>query len=157
MGDPPTYPTYLPIHIGLAMAMAWQHGRHGHGLPYRQPGHPGSLGRVTQSGMGRGSVGCREPGRAAALKKECLAPCSGPAAPTPQSLPLRLGLLSGPGPAPLGLAGGAMGAGRQVAGERARAGGLPTVGAGRWGRRSEYGRPRGAARMPGLAGQPRVE
>jgi hypothetical protein len=50
---------------------------------------------------GAGSRAGRQP------KKGYPAPCSGPAAPTPQSLPLRLGLLPGPGPAPLGLAGGA--------------------------------------------------
>jgi hypothetical protein len=54
--------------------------------------------------------------------KECSSPCSGPAAAalTPP-LDLRLGLFRFPGPAPLGMAGGAMGAGRlkvEVRGDR---------------------------------------
>ena len=63
-------------------------------------------------GRGRGLTD-RGPRAAAGggQKKECPALCSGPAPPTPHPLPLRLGLLPGPGSAPLGLATGAMGAG----------------------------------------------
>jgi hypothetical protein len=116
------YPShYLPHHI------EHEHGQHGHGLPYQagrrsrqaaagwRLGVGRWLGQVKRRGGGPGwwcSVARRARrqgrGRATGYPSSLSGAMLGTGCPYSTPLDLRLGPLPGPGPAPLGLAGGTM-------------------------------------------------